>query len=288
MFQIGEFSKITHVSGSQLRYYDEIGLLHPAKIDAVTGYRYYSSKQIPDLHRILALKELGLSLEQIRRMIKNDISSEEIRGMLSLKKMQVEQTVFEEVNRLRHIEARLSQLEAGVDVGDYEVILKSIPEMSFLSRRQMCLDIADASKHFVEMFQSIPAGIDKKYLGIPTAILHSDMYTEVDLDVEMGFILSEPHTIEQRMLEGMKMSVSMLPAVEMMVTAVQVGLPDESYTCRNFLAAWLETNNYVITGIGRDVFLVPPQPGREAETVIEIQYPVQPSEILNLPKELAN
>lgn len=44
MFKIGEYSKITQVSGGQLRYYDEIGLLKPAKIDEWTGYRYYSAR----------------------------------------------------------------------------------------------------------------------------------------------------------------------------------------------------------------------------------------------------
>ncbi len=283
MFLIGEFSKITHVPGSQLRYYDEIGLLHPAKIDPITGYRYYSAKQIPDLHRILALKELGLSLDQIRRMLQDNIPIEEIRGMLTLKKMQVEQTVIEEVNRLRHIEARLSQIEAGMDVGDYEVILKSIPETPYLSKRHICPDISRASKYFLEVFHAIPARVDNKYLGALTAILHSDMYTEVDLDVEMGFALNKSHTFEPSLLDELQMNVRSLPTVETMATAIQMGLPDESYTCRNFLAVWLEANEYVITGAGRDVFLVPPRPGKEAETVIEIQYPVQPREVLSLP-----
>lgn len=77
MFKIGEFSKITQVAGSQLRYYDEIGLLNPAKIDEWTGYRYYSAQQIPRLNRILALKDLGLSLDQVRRMLDDDVSTEE-------------------------------------------------------------------------------------------------------------------------------------------------------------------------------------------------------------------
>jgi DNA-binding transcriptional MerR regulator len=67
MFRIGEFSKIAQAPCSLLRYYDQIGLLKPAHIDQWTGYRYYSAKQLPRLHRIPALKELGLTLEQITR-----------------------------------------------------------------------------------------------------------------------------------------------------------------------------------------------------------------------------
>ncbi|MDN9927223.1 MerR family DNA-binding transcriptional regulator, partial [Clostridioides difficile] len=53
MFKIGEFSKLTQVSTRMLRYYDETGLLKPAKIDSLTGYRMYSAEQISTLNRII-------------------------------------------------------------------------------------------------------------------------------------------------------------------------------------------------------------------------------------------
>jgi len=85
MFRIGDFSKISQVPISQLRYYDEIGLFQPAEIDRKTGYRYYNATQLPKLNRIIALKELGLSLDQVGPMIQDDVVVDEIRGMLALK-----------------------------------------------------------------------------------------------------------------------------------------------------------------------------------------------------------
>ena len=82
MFLIGEFARIGQVSTAQLRRYDRMGLLQPQKVDSMTGYRYYSATQLPQLNRILALKELGLTLEQIGRALNENISSEELRGML--------------------------------------------------------------------------------------------------------------------------------------------------------------------------------------------------------------
>src|SRR5437899_12364030 len=111
MFRIGEFSKIAQVSGRLLRYYDEIGLLIPESIDPETGYRYYSARQLPRLNRILVLKELGLSLEHIARLLDQDTSVEEMRGMLSLRKAQIEQSLDEEWERLRVVEARLQQID---------------------------------------------------------------------------------------------------------------------------------------------------------------------------------
>src|SRR6185295_8996279 len=91
MFTVGEFSQLAQVSKRLLRYYDEIGLLKPIHVDAATGYRYYSAEQMPLLNRILALKDLGLSLDQIQRVLSDNVSTDEIQGMLLLKKAEVEQ-----------------------------------------------------------------------------------------------------------------------------------------------------------------------------------------------------
>ena len=75
MFRIGEFAQIAQVSSRQLRFYDQIGLLQPAHTDGQTGYRYYSIRQLPRLNSIVALKELGLSLEQIDPLLKDQVIS---------------------------------------------------------------------------------------------------------------------------------------------------------------------------------------------------------------------
>src|SRR5438105_476120 len=82
MFRIGEFARLTQVTVKALRYYDEVGLLRPAAVDEETGYRYYSLEQVPRLNRILALKELGLSLEQIGLVLREAISLSQLRAML--------------------------------------------------------------------------------------------------------------------------------------------------------------------------------------------------------------
>ncbi|HLJ32957.1 MAG TPA: MerR family transcriptional regulator, partial [Ktedonobacteraceae bacterium] len=105
MYLIGEFSQISRVSRRLLHYYDEIGLLKPALIDPHTGYRYYSARQLPRLNRILALKELGLTLDSIAVMMQAGVSDEEIHGMLLLQKAELEQTLLEDMQRLRRIEA---------------------------------------------------------------------------------------------------------------------------------------------------------------------------------------
>ena len=89
MFSIGEFARLGAVSIRTLRHYDEIGLLAPADVDPVTGYRSYSAKQLRQLNRIVALKDLGLALGQIRQLL-DGITVEELRGMLLMRRAQLE------------------------------------------------------------------------------------------------------------------------------------------------------------------------------------------------------
>lgn len=67
LYKIGEFAKLTNIPVKTLRYYDEINLLKPEEIDLFSGYRYYGDKQKEDLEIILALKEAGFSLEEIKK-----------------------------------------------------------------------------------------------------------------------------------------------------------------------------------------------------------------------------
>ena len=65
MFRIGEFSRLTQVTVRMLRYYDETGLLRPARVDSRTGYRLYETRQIPRLNQIIYLRDSGFNVAEI-------------------------------------------------------------------------------------------------------------------------------------------------------------------------------------------------------------------------------
>src|SRR5260370_37426600 len=90
VFKIGEFSRLSLVSVKALRYYDELGLLKPARIDESTGYRYYSASQLTRLNRILAMKDMAVSLEQIALLLDKELSPDQIRGRLVLKQVELD------------------------------------------------------------------------------------------------------------------------------------------------------------------------------------------------------
>ena len=96
MFKIGDFSRLSFVTVKTLRYYDEIGLLRPVKVDRFTGYRYYSAAQLPRLNYIVALKNLGLSLEEVATLINEELTLSQMRDIFILKKAELQQRVNEE------------------------------------------------------------------------------------------------------------------------------------------------------------------------------------------------
>ena len=75
MFKIGDFARIGRVTVRTLHHYEELGLLAPVRSDPMTGYRYYGLEQLPRLNRILALKDLGLSLDEIGLLLSQELSA---------------------------------------------------------------------------------------------------------------------------------------------------------------------------------------------------------------------
>jgi DNA-binding transcriptional MerR regulator/effector-binding domain-containing protein len=132
MLSIGEFARLGGVSVRTLRHYDEIGLLHPATVDPETGYRGYSADQLGRLNRIVALKELGLSLTQARRLL-DGITVEELQGMLMLRRAQLEHELEDHRNQLLGIEARLRYIAREGAMPADDIIVKKIPAMGVVA-----------------------------------------------------------------------------------------------------------------------------------------------------------
>lgn len=270
MFRIGEFSQIARVSGRLLRYYDSIGLLRPQRIDPETGYRYYSAGQLQQLNRILALKELGLSLDQVARMLDERVSAAEIRGMLALKKAELEQSLATEAARLRHIESRLAQIEQQGSLGDYDVILKSAPATLFLSLRATYPTFDDVVAAIGEIVRAVRVQVAAPARENIVVVAHSD-FEDQDLDLEIGVTLTRKINKPVRLGVRGELSMTELAAVDSLATIVRSGPLYQSHLAFGKLGVWMEANGYRIAGPCREVFL--DMTIREDPTM-EIQFPV--------------
>jgi DNA-binding transcriptional MerR regulator len=277
MFRIGEFAQIAQVSSRQLRFYDQLGLLQPANTDSQTGYRYYSIKQLPRLNSILALKELGLSLEQIGPLLEDEISPSALRGMLTMKRAQVAQALREEGTRLRHIESRIAQIDKSGGIEGYDVVTKSIAATPFLSLRYSCNGMDEAVRMVRSVAEDgarqIRPGIRDKLIVVSRNEQETD-----ELDLEIGYSLSTASNASVRIAGDLVLRASELPAVETMATIVRKGTSAESHTAFSAIGTWIEAHNFEIAGPCREVFLesVTGPPGFEG-ALVEIQFPVRPA-----------
>ena len=111
MLKIGEFAWLSQVTVETLRHYDRIDLLKPVHLDRFTGYRYYSLDQLPRLNRILALKDLGLPLKEIARLLDQEITANEIRDILEVKQAELNSQIQEIEKCLARVETRLKHID---------------------------------------------------------------------------------------------------------------------------------------------------------------------------------
>jgi DNA-binding transcriptional MerR regulator len=281
MFRVGEFSKIAQVSGRLLRYYDQIGLFQPERIDAQTGYRYYGARQLPELNRILALKEMGLTLDQIRRMLEGNISTDEMQGLLVMKKAQLEQTMREQFALIHYIESRIDQIDRAGELKDYAVVLKPGLAQPFLAAREPAATPASLPAIARDIGRWLPEQVDRHALGQFAILFYANPPEADSLDVALGFTVNGPVPDELALPSGRRLTLQELPRAELMATTVHVGLPEVGHRGYAALGMWAEAHNYHFTNPTREVFIRLPRAG-EDEVVAEIQVPVEPAEGANL------
>lgn len=271
MIRIGDFSKLSRVSIKTLRYYDEMGLLKPVEVDRFTGYRYYDFHQLPRLYRILALKELGFSLEEIGRFLEENLSTEELRGMLKLRQAEIRQRVEEEAARLEQVERWLRQTQQENFMSKYDVVIKKIDAMKAATVRGVVANPPAQRVLWDELLGFIYQN-NIRMNGTPMAIYHDADAREGDWDIEVAMpIASDPTPIG-------RVKVYELPAVETMACVVHAGSFATIGEAYDALAKWIDVNGYQIVGPSRELNLkMPekPEDQNDPNTVNEIQFPVK-------------
>jgi DNA-binding transcriptional MerR regulator len=265
VFKIGEFSALTRVSVKTLRYYDELGLLHPVRIDPESGYRFYSASQLPRLHRILALKDLGFPLDRIAPALDQGISADALRGMLMLRQVEQEARIRAEGERLTRLKALLHLIEQeGVRAG--EVVLKDVAPQQIVSIRDVIPSYRNVGSLFERLHQTIGPLASQ---GLALAIWHDAEYKDRDLDVEAGVYLKQAVQTQK------PASARELPGatVASIVHHGAFGRIGEAYQS---IMHWIDANEYRQAGPMRELFLHVSVPvSRDDESnVTEIQVPV--------------
>jgi len=276
MFKIGEFSKLVQVPVPTLRYYDQVGLLKPVMVDQFTGYRYYSANQLPQLHRILALKGLGFSLEEIGAVLAEGLTPEQMRGMLRLRHAQIRQELAEVENQLVEVEVRLKQIEHEDQLSSYDIILKQVEPLLVASVRAILPHHGMVGTLYKEVFEALGDHVAEAlgpHPGEPgsTLVLWYDTeFKETEVDGAAAFMLRCPAP------DNGRMQVHELPAA-LMASTVHHGTYNTIGEAHEAVLRWIEANGYRIVGADREINLYNKSPIRRDDPtyVTEIQYPVE-------------
>ncbi|ALG10110.1 MerR family transcriptional regulator [Kibdelosporangium phytohabitans] len=261
MFSIGDFAKHGRVSVRMLRHYDAIGLLRPAHVDQASNYRYYTAEQLTRLNRIIALKDLGFSLQQVATIVDEQISVPELRGMLRLRQMELQAAVTDTAARLARVEARLRSIETEATMSD-EIVIKNLPALrlaelvaeadSFEPQdigpvvgplfESLCrLDIQPTGPGLAR-YRELPDGRIEVHAGLPVA---SDVAGATMVDV---------------------------PAVDRAATIMHHGSMDDVLPSAQALIRWIDDNGYTTKELPRELSLAVPDD--RAQWVTELQAPL--------------
>jgi DNA-binding transcriptional MerR regulator len=269
MFTIGDFARHGRVSVRMLRHYDAIGLLRPDRVDGANGYRLYQAGQLARLNRIIALKDLGFTLQQVRSILDEQVSAEQLRGMLKLRQSDLREQIAADEARLAHVEARLRMIENEGHMPDEDIVVKRIPPIR------------------VAMLSGLAASYEPEAIGPVIQPLFHELGTRVigaGLSVGPPFIAyyeDAPdgvvvHAAIQVSVEpgtDYDFEIVDLPEIPHAATIVHRGSMEHVVPTSQTLARWIDANGYSSTGYAREVQIE--CPGDNVDLwVTELQEPV--------------
>jgi DNA-binding transcriptional MerR regulator/effector-binding domain-containing protein len=271
MLSIGEFARLAAVSVRTLRHYDEIGLLPPAQVDPQTGYRYYSAGQLGQLNRIVALKELGLSLAQARQLLAG-LSLDELRGMLLLRRAQLEQELAAHSGQLLEVEARLRYIAKEGAMPADDITVKKLPALgvAVITAQVPAYgpeNVVPAVNRLREQFDRLEIPRLVKVAG-PYMIFYDDNDGD-DITVHLALPVAEPPSELPH-----PAAYTVLPEAEAAV-AVRSGPAASIFPMvYHDLAQWAAAHGYQTSGPGREIWVSEVDDIAEvSQQVIEVQLP---------------
>jgi DNA-binding transcriptional MerR regulator len=272
--KISDLAHLARVSTRTLRHYDEIGLFKPTRIDPQTGYREYSVTQLALLNRILALRDLGFSLEQIKTLTSNGFAPERLRDLLELRKAELETHILEQRKRLEQVEQRLERINKEGNMPDYMVNIKPLPDCLVASVCNKDLDVVEDEVRSLRNYYSVLFNHLSQH-GVQSALPQINLAhpTQNDFwEMEVAQMLEKPIPASNQVKVYELKGVPMAAFLEFRgvhewqkVEEALVGL-----------LAWVEEHGYSTVGAVRQVYLEMPEGYSEGvPCVIELQIPVQ-------------
>ena len=273
MFTIGDFARHGRVSVRMLRHYDGIGLLQPAHVDQATGYRSYAAQQLSRLNRIVALKDLGFSLQQVQSILDDKVNVEELRGMLRLRQAELQSQLATDTARLSQVEARLQTIEREGAMPTDDVLIKHIPavRVAELTGTASSFEPESIGPVIQPLYDDLCVRLDRAGVtpvgpaiayyedspGGDGVLVHAALPVNADPGDDHGFAIVD------------------LPEIEQAATIVHHGSMDNVMATIQTLARWIDAHGHRSAGYNRELYI---ETGDDLDAwVTELQEPLAAS-----------
>lgn len=246
MFRIRDFSRLTRVSIKTLRHYDRLGLLPPAHVDARSRYRYYRASQVARLHSILALRDLGFSLEQIGALLAG--SRSQMKQLFTARRALVQEQLELDRRRLAQIDATLRELDDRGRSKALDVALRTLPSVRVAARRARVANLDAGAERLFDAVEADAAKAGVRAPAPPILIYHDRDHRERGADIEACVpVLGDAR-------KAGRSAIRTLPAVTTAACLVYSGdyAPWGRYS--RGLLTWLQARRLVPAGAMRETF----------------------------------
>jgi DNA-binding transcriptional MerR regulator len=253
-YRIGVFADMAGISAKTLRFYDQIGLLRPVRIDPRTRYRFYLPEQLRELATIIELRDAGASLTEIRSISKTPGFENRWRQILHDLKRATERTLERATQSLKSINSLLQQTEGGGR--PTPVVIKRRRAVAIASVRATVDSYGDIDRLEKELLSSLPGPALGELRGV---LWHRC--------ADSGFLEGEPFVaLRQRVPPRGRYELGQLPAATL---ACAYSTMDDDSADRTYkaLSNWTHVQGYRLVGPKREI---------SHDQVLEIQFPVAP------------
>jgi len=242
---IGDFSRATHLSVKTLRNYHRLGLLEPAQVDVETGYRRYTSDQIPTAQIIRRFRDLDMPLGEIAAVLK----APDVRTRNDL--------LAEHLGRL---ESELAQTRAAVS--SLRSLLQGPPPALDVTHRtepsiqsaaiSSVVDLEDLSTWFQGALGELYATVDAQRIGAdgpPGAVIANEFFSDERGEITVFL----PAAVSVRPVG--RVAPTLLPGTEL-ATIVHRGSHDDVDRSYGALASYVSQRALAVDGPIRERYLV--------------------------------
>jgi DNA-binding transcriptional MerR regulator len=280
MLRIGDFSKVAKVSIRMLRHYDQMGLLKPAYIDAMSGYRSYSINQLPKLNRIIFLKDIGFSLNEISELIDDNISIEEMKIMLLKRQRDLENEISMAQLNLSTVMERLRTIENEREIPIYDITVKSTESYSVATFRNIVPHVREMCTYCYSMYSKLYKELKKlniSTIGPEITFYYNEEYTETDLDMEVSIVI-EGNSVEIDKIKESELTFKKISNQEKVASLIYSGSYEGVEGGIIELLKWIGSNNWEVIGELREIHLSGPAHVDDMvqdHAVIELQIPIK-------------